>query len=137
DTAGRWTELARGWLKSDRVAGLAGERDDRDRLINALSEAMVRSSAPSIRRAVLEILADAGPGAAVAEDALRARLAWLRPRRGGPARDRLVGWTLREAAALGVTGFGGARPVRPRPARRRRPRAAAGEAPARPGRRDR
>lgn len=110
DTAGRWTELARGWLKSDRVAGLAGERDDRDRLINALSEAMVRSSAPSIRRAVLEILADAGPGAAVAEDALRARLAWLRPRRGGPARDRLVGWTLREAAALGVTGFGGLAP---------------------------
>ncbi|MCQ0018689.1 helicase-associated domain-containing protein [Actinomadura madurae] len=24
DTAGRWTELARGWLKSDRAAGLAG-----------------------------------------------------------------------------------------------------------------
>ncbi|WP_344285119.1 helicase-associated domain-containing protein, partial [Actinomadura napierensis] len=34
------------------------------------------------------------------------RLAWLRPRRGGPARDRLVGWTLREAAVLGLTGFG-------------------------------
>ncbi|MGW2309258.1 helicase-associated domain-containing protein, partial [Actinomadura luteofluorescens] len=43
DTAGRWTELARGWLKSDRAAGLAGDRDDRDRLINALSEAMTRS----------------------------------------------------------------------------------------------
>ncbi|TDB87306.1 helicase-associated domain-containing protein [Actinomadura sp. 7K534] len=106
DTAGRWTELAHGWLKSDRAAGLAGERDDRDRLINALSEAMVRSSAPATRRAVLEILADAGPGTAVTEPAVRARLAWLRPRRGGPMRDRLLGWTLREAAVLGFTGFG-------------------------------
>ncbi|MEV0668255.1 helicase-associated domain-containing protein [Actinomadura luteofluorescens] len=106
DTAGRWTELARGWLKSDRAAGLAGDRDDRDRLINALSEAMTRSSAPSTRRAVLDVLAGADRGVAVGEDALRARLAWLRPRHGGPARDRLVGWTLREAAALGLTGFG-------------------------------
>ncbi|MFG2085861.1 helicase-associated domain-containing protein [Spirillospora sp. NPDC048824] len=105
DTAGRWTELARGWLKSDRAAGLAGERDDRDRLINALSEAMVRSSAPAVRRATLEILADAENGFAD-EDTVRARLAWLRPRRGGPSRDRLLGWTLREAAVLGITGFG-------------------------------
>ncbi|MFI0373682.1 helicase-associated domain-containing protein [Actinomadura sp. 1N219] len=105
DTAGRWTELARGWLKSDRAAGLAGERDDRDRLINALSEAMVRSSAPSTRRATLDVLVDAGRGA-VGEDALRERLAWLRPRRGGRGRDRIIGWTLREAAALGLTGFG-------------------------------
>ncbi|MFD0691885.1 helicase-associated domain-containing protein [Actinomadura fibrosa] len=106
DTAGRWTELARGWLRSDRAAGLAGERDDRDRLINALSEAMVRVSAPAVRRAVLEILADADRGTAVDADALRARLAWLRPRRGGPTRDRLIGWTLREAAVIGMTGFG-------------------------------
>ncbi|GAA4241613.1 helicase-associated domain-containing protein [Actinomadura meridiana] len=105
DTAGRWTELAHGWLKSDRAAGLAGERDDRDRLINALSEAMVRGGAPSTRRATLDTLGDAGRGA-VAEDALRERLAWLRPRRGGRDRDRLIGWTLRESATLGLTGFG-------------------------------
>ncbi|MBT2213079.1 helicase-associated domain-containing protein [Actinomadura sp. NEAU-AAG7] len=106
DTPGRWTELARGWLKSDRAAGLAGERDDRDRLINALSEAMVRGSAPAVRRTTLEVLAGADPGVAVDADTLRARVAWLRPRRGGPARDRLLGWTLREAAVLGLTGFG-------------------------------
>ncbi|CNG29015.1 DNA-binding protein [Mycobacterium tuberculosis] len=106
DTAGRWTELARGWLKSDRAAGLAGGRDDRDRLINALSEAMVRSSAPATRREILDVLAGAGRGELVDEDALRARLGWLRPRRGGPTRERLLGWTLREAAALGLTGFG-------------------------------
>ncbi|QFG21925.1 helicase-associated domain-containing protein [Actinomadura sp. WMMB 499] len=106
DTAGRWAELARGWLRSDRVAGLAGERDDRDRLINALSEGMVRGTAPSTRHAVLRVLGEADRGAVPDADALRARLAWLRPRRGGPLRDRLLGWTLREAAALGVTGFG-------------------------------
>ncbi|NKZ06572.1 helicase-associated domain-containing protein [Actinomadura latina] len=106
DTAGRWTELARGWLKSDRAAGLAGERDDRDRLINALSEAMVRSSAPATRREILDVLAGAGRGALVDEEALRTRLGWLRPRRGGPTRERLLAWTLREAAALGLTGFG-------------------------------
>ncbi|WP_067805248.1 helicase-associated domain-containing protein [Actinomadura formosensis] len=106
DTAGRWTELARGWLKSDRAAGLAGERDDRDRLINALSEAMVRSGAPALRREILEVLTDADRGAAVDEGSLHARLGWLRPRRGGPTRDRMIGWTLREAAVLGLTGFG-------------------------------
>ncbi|QXJ24106.1 helicase-associated domain-containing protein [Actinomadura graeca] len=106
DTAGRWTELARGWLKSDRAAGLAGERDDRDRLINALSEGMVRGSAPSVRRTTLDVLASAGRGVVVDADALRTRVAWLRPRRGGPSRDRLLGWTLREAAVLGLTGFG-------------------------------
>ncbi|MQY09844.1 helicase-associated domain-containing protein [Actinomadura macrotermitis] len=106
DIAGRWSELARGWLKSDRVAGLSGERDDRDRLINALSESVVRGSASAVRHAVLRVLGDAPPGAAVGADAVRARLDWLQPRRGGALRDRLVEWTLREAAALGLTGFG-------------------------------
>ncbi|MBW8485706.1 helicase-associated domain-containing protein [Actinomadura parmotrematis] len=106
DVAGRWSELARGWLRSDRAAGLAGERDDRDRLINALSEGMVRGSASPVRRAVLAVLGDAPPGAPADAAAVRTRLAWLQPRRGGPLRDRLVGWTLREAAVLGVTGFG-------------------------------
>ncbi|MFC5748705.1 helicase-associated domain-containing protein [Actinomadura rugatobispora] len=106
DTPGRWTELARGWLKTDRAPGLAGDRDDRDRLINALSEAVVRSSAPTTRTAVLRVLAAAPPGLAVDADAVRTRLAWLHPRRTGPLRDRLVDWTLREAAVLGLTGFG-------------------------------
>ncbi|MEU5882643.1 helicase-associated domain-containing protein [Spirillospora sp. NPDC047279] len=105
DIAGRWSEVARGWLRTDRVAGLAGERDDRDRLINALSEGMVRGGAPAVRRTTLEILAEA-PGEAPDADAVRTRMTWLHPRRSGQLRDRLVGWTLREAAALGLTGFG-------------------------------
>ncbi|POM26881.1 hypothetical protein BTM25_12890 [Actinomadura rubteroloni] len=110
DIAGRWVELARGWLRTDRVPGLAGERDDRDRLINALSEAVVRGGAADLRRSALTVLADAPPGTSADADAVRARLAWLRPRwyagRGGVFRDRMAGWTLREAAALGITGFG-------------------------------
>ncbi|GAA2436209.1 helicase-associated domain-containing protein [Actinomadura vinacea] len=106
DIPGRWTELARGWLKTDRAPGLAGERDDRDRLINALSEAVVRTSAPATRTAVLRVLAAAAPGVTVDAEAVRTRLAWLHPRRAGPLRDRLVDWTLREAAVLGITGFG-------------------------------
>ncbi|SEG92409.1 Helicase conserved C-terminal domain-containing protein [Thermomonospora echinospora] len=104
ETADRWTELAVAWLRTDRVAGLAGERDDRDRVINALGDEPVRGSAPQIRRAALRALDEAG-GAADA-DLIRARLDWERPRRRGALRDRLVGWTLREAELLGLTGFG-------------------------------
>ncbi|MBO2455908.1 helicase-associated domain-containing protein [Actinomadura barringtoniae] len=110
DTAGRWSEVARGWLRSERVAGLAGDRDDRDRLINALSEGMVRGSAPATRRATLEVLGEAKAGTPADADAIRARLSWLRPRRTGRLRDQVVDWTLREAAVLGLTGFGALAP---------------------------
>ncbi|MFC4910764.1 helicase-associated domain-containing protein [Actinomadura gamaensis] len=106
DIAGRWAELAHGWLRTDRVPGLVGERDDRDRLVNALSEYARHGSAPATRHAVLSVLADAPDGTPVTADAVRARLDWLQPRRGGPFRDRLADWTLREAAVLGLTGFG-------------------------------
>ncbi|WP_245627852.1 helicase-associated domain-containing protein [Actinomadura oligospora] len=106
DIAGRWTELAHGWLRTDRVPGLVGERDDRDRLVNALSESARHGSAPTTRHAALAILADAPAGIPVTPTAVRERLDWLQPRRGGPLRDRLVDWTLREAAVLGLTGYG-------------------------------
>src|SRR5262249_40365498 len=56
DTADRWLALVLAWLTTDRVPGLAGERDDRDRLINALADESTRSSAPDVRRAVLTAL---------------------------------------------------------------------------------
>ncbi|WP_119727111.1 helicase-associated domain-containing protein [Thermomonospora amylolytica] len=108
ETAERWTELAAAWLRTDRVAGLAGERDERDRVINALGEEPVRGAAPQIRRAALRELADAG--GPLDADAVRARLAWRQPRRRGALRDRLAGWTLREAELLGFTGFGALAP---------------------------
>ncbi|GAB2823097.1 helicase-associated domain-containing protein [Actinoallomurus bryophytorum] len=105
DTDRRWVALAEAWLRMDRVPGLAGERDDRDRLINALSDEAIRASAPQVRRSVLAALTDAPPGTAPTVEGVYAHLAWLQPRRGGTLRERLVGWTLREAEALGVTGF--------------------------------
>jgi XPB/Ssl2-like helicase family protein len=104
ETADRWLALARAWLAADRVPGLAGERDDRDRVINALGEESARGGARQLRQAVLEALAH-GDGAVDAET-VKARLSWAQPRRRGAFRDRMVGWTLREAEALGVTGFG-------------------------------
>jgi hypothetical protein len=105
DVERRWVTVAEAWLHTDRVPGLAGERDDRDRLINALSDEAIRASAPQVRRSVLGALADAPPGTAPRAEEVNAHLAWSRPRRGGTLRERLVGWTLREAEVLGITGF--------------------------------
>jgi hypothetical protein len=106
DVERRWVTLARAWLRTDRVAGLAGQRDDRDRLINALSDEAIRASAPQVRRSVLAALADAPKGATPNAEAIYAHLAWREPRRGGTLRKRLVGWALREAEVLGLTGLG-------------------------------
>lgn len=104
DASVRWTDLAIAWLDTDRVPGLAGGRDDRDKTINALAEESVRPSAAAVRRAVLDALARTT--SAPDPDAVRAYLAWREPRRGGRLRDRLIDWTLRETEALGLTGLG-------------------------------
>ncbi|MCO6010918.1 helicase C-terminal domain-containing protein [Actinoallomurus purpureus] len=106
DVERRWADLATAWLVTDRAPGLAGERDDRERLINALSDEAVRVSSPQVRRSVLGALADAKPGTAPGADEVFAYLTWQQPRRGGTLRERLVRWTLREAETLGVTGLG-------------------------------
>ncbi|MDN3359925.1 helicase-associated domain-containing protein [Actinomadura sp. DC4] len=105
DPERRWVTVAGAWLRMDRVPGLAGDRDERDRLINALSDEAIRASAPQVRRSVLTALANAEPGVAPTAEDVYAHLGWHEPRRGGVLRERLVGWTLREAEALGVTGF--------------------------------
>ncbi|WP_106402459.1 helicase-associated domain-containing protein [Actinocorallia populi] len=103
DAAARWTELAGAWLETDRVPGLVGERDDRDRTINALTDGNIRSSAPRVRRETLAVLPE---GVAPDEESVLRALAWRNPRRASGLHDRLVSWTLHEAAFLGVTGFG-------------------------------
>jgi hypothetical protein len=117
DIPQRWEALATAWLTTDRVAGLAGSRDDRDRLVNVLTNDLVRVSAPHTRRLIVEALATAlGSGArsgagveagtAPTADSIRAELGWREPRRAGTLRDQMVDWTLREAETLGVTGLG-------------------------------
>jgi hypothetical protein len=103
--ARRWRALAEPWLRTSRVAGLVGERDDKDRPLAALGPGLNRSAAAELRALVLRELTALPPGTALDRDLLRARIGWRLPRRGGALRDQLVDGTLTEAAWLGVTGL--------------------------------
>ena len=106
DPGQRWAVLAGAWLATPRVPGLVGERDDRDKVVAALGPDVVRPAAAAVRREVLALLAEAGPGLAVGSEALQARAAWVAPRRAGRLRERATAWALEEAAVLGLTGRG-------------------------------
>ncbi|HEY2725133.1 MAG TPA: helicase-associated domain-containing protein [Pseudonocardiaceae bacterium] len=103
----RWSALAAAWLELPRLPGMAGVRDDRDRLLAPLADELRRPLAPGQRRRVLEAIATLpdGTGIKQAED-LAAVLAWRAPRRGGRLRDEVVGWTVQEATELGVVALG-------------------------------
>lgn len=102
----RWAALASAWAGMDRVPGLIGERDDRDRPLNALHPDLRRPAAVQVRTRTLGVLASAAPGLAPTSESVLARLAWEQPRRRAALRDRLAEFTLREAEHLGVTGLG-------------------------------
>ncbi|WP_327089082.1 helicase C-terminal domain-containing protein [Nonomuraea sp. NBC_01738] len=104
-TAERWVVLAATGRATDRVPGLVGERDERDRPLNALHTDLRRGAAPGVRAAALAVLA-AGPGLAPTRDSILERLAWEQPRRRGPLREQLTEFALREAEQVGVTGLG-------------------------------
>jgi hypothetical protein len=106
DPAQQWTALATTWLTTSRTTGLVGTRDERDRPVPPLGRDLDRPLAPEIRRIVLDVLADLPAGAAAERDGVLQAVRWMRPRRGGRLRDDLVGWTLREAELLGITGHG-------------------------------
>ncbi|MDN5914673.1 MAG: helicase-associated domain-containing protein [Pseudonocardia sp.] len=99
----RWAELARAWIDLPRLPGLVGRRDEADRPIAALSDAVRRPPAGRDRRRVLTALAELAPGRSVGSPAALADLlAWRAPRRGGRLRDDVVSWTIAEATALGL-----------------------------------
>lgn len=102
----RWVTLASAWLDSTRVPGLVGERDDRNKTINALGPEVERPGTAEMRRGALHVLAELPPGSAASEESLRVRLAWLRPRRWDRFRGQWLAYVLEEAEALGVTGLG-------------------------------
>ncbi|MEO3809396.1 helicase C-terminal domain-containing protein [Sphaerisporangium sp. B11E5] len=105
-TEDRWEALASSWLTSERVPGLVGERDDRERLLNVLHPELRRPVAAEVRLRTLRVLASAPPGLAPAPESVHERLAYEQPRRRAAYRDQLVAFTLREAEQLGVTGLG-------------------------------
>ncbi len=102
----RWVELVQAWRESTRLPGLVGTRDVKDGIRAALGPDLDRTEAPQLRAQVLAALADLPPGRAAAAPAVQQRLAWLAPRRSGPARERITGWVLQEVAWLGLTGAG-------------------------------
>ncbi|MGN9905979.1 helicase-associated domain-containing protein [Phytohabitans sp. LJ34] len=103
--ARRWERLATAWLAMTRQAGLVGQRDERDRPINALAGEAERAGAPAARRGVLEVLAGLEPGTAPTAAEVLALLAWRAPRR-AKGREAIHREVLSDAALLGVTGMG-------------------------------
>ncbi|WP_169948422.1 helicase C-terminal domain-containing protein [Microbispora sp. H11081] len=105
-TEDRWAVLADAWATMERAPGLIGERDDRDRPLNALHPDLRRPGAAQMRARTLAVLESAPPGLAPTPESVLARLAWEQPRRRPALRDRLVRFALREAEHIGVTGLG-------------------------------
>ncbi len=110
DVAARWASLARAWLESSRMPGLVGARDAAGKPWNALSPELASRTMTEARSMTLSALASLRPGEVLASatgtPSVAARVAWERPRRPRSRVDQ-VGWTITEAAALGVTGLGG------------------------------
>ena len=106
----QWAALAAAWLTATRTPGLVGTKDAKGRALAALGPDLDRSLAPQVRRRALRLLAELPPGSAATQDALLARLRWQRPLRANPGGDALradlLGWTLHDAEALGITGRG-------------------------------
>ncbi|MBB3050317.1 hypothetical protein FHS23_001312 [Prauserella isguenensis] len=103
----RWMTLAQAWLDLPRLPGLAGQRDEKDKALAALSEELRRPNAPMLRRRVLSTLSELSGGAGVKSvDELVAYLAWHAPRKGGRLRDEIARATMSEGAALGMVALG-------------------------------
>ncbi|WP_432980887.1 helicase-associated domain-containing protein [Dactylosporangium sp. CA-233914] len=105
--AARWHRLALAWLTMTRAPALVGQRDDRDRPINALAPELSRPGAPAQRRAALQVLADLEPGQTAPPAAVVDTLAWRAPRRNSRGASAGIEAGLAEAAFVGLTGFDG------------------------------
>ncbi len=105
--AARWHRIAVTWLTMTRAPSLIGQRDDRDRPINALAPELSRPGAPAQRRAALQVLAELPPGATIVPSDVVDLLAWRTPRRVSRSAAAVVEANLAEAALLGLTGFDG------------------------------
>ncbi|MBA3417550.1 MAG: helicase-associated domain-containing protein [Geodermatophilaceae bacterium] len=102
----RWAQLASAWVETTTWPGLVGKKDDRDKSINVLSYDVNRSWATTVRRRVLELLAELPPGSSLSADAVVEQLAWRWPRRAFVQRLELVGAALAEGEQLGLLGRG-------------------------------
>jgi len=101
----RWSQLVTAWWESTRDAALIGTHRD-GKPVAALSSGVHRPWVRGLRQEILAIVATAGPGQAVGQDAVLEVLAWQRPRRlPGDAAD-VVRAVLDEAGTLGLVALG-------------------------------
>lgn len=102
DAARRWRVVSEAWLAAERffARSVDGGR--------ALGQEAYARAAPSLRRTILQLIADAPPGTVLDSDQLADATAWHRPRlTAGPVKaEQLVRWTWREATWLGLTALG-------------------------------
>ncbi|GGS72885.1 hypothetical protein GCM10010156_34750 [Planobispora rosea] len=104
-TEDRWVALATAWLTMDRVPGMIGERDERDRLRSALHPDLRHPAAPEVRVTTLNLLAAAAETATAETAAHEAQE--TRAARGRGAR--------KTAGAIVPAGAAGARTTVPAP----------------------
>lgn len=104
-SARQWAVLVRAWLAADRMASLAGSRDESGRIVNTLAYDLERPLAPSVRRLTLQVVGSVAPGGYRNADDVLAQVAWYRPRR-GTLRDDIARATLTEARILGLVTSG-------------------------------
>lgn len=102
----RWSTLVEAWLSSPRVAGLAGSKDGRGKVLAPLGPDLARSLAPGVRREVLDALVEIRVGSAATVDSVGARLRWRTPRLFGRLREDLLRWTVRETETFGLASGG-------------------------------
>lgn len=111
-TENRWATLAGAWLDLPRLPGLAGGRDDKERLLAPLGPELQHPLAARDRRWILRALAELPEDVGLGDPAgLVALLAWRAPRRGGRLRDDLVRWTLAEGTTIGLLAIGALTPA--------------------------
>ncbi len=102
----RWTALATAWLGMSAWPGLVGERDERDKPVNALSYEVTRMWSSSVRHRALGVLAELPAGSALPAEAVVEQLVWRTPRRAVTGRVEIVRTVLAEGEQLGLLGRG-------------------------------
>jgi hypothetical protein len=102
----RWARLALAWLTTTRAPHRVGGRTDAAAVINALGPDGQWPPIRTLRRGVLDLLAQAQSGVAPTVTDVAAAVRWRRPRRVPRTLDTVVEAVLREASWLGVTGHG-------------------------------
>lgn len=106
----RWFQLTTAWLRAEHWPSASGSKGSDAKTLAVLS-VQYATTAPDLRRRVLEVLASLDPGTTTTPDALAASVYWRCPQPwlglGADAPSRVMGWVYAEAELLGMVADGG------------------------------